>query len=661
MTTPTSVSQSNLAACEALYRLALLVLGDPHAAETATWQTLGSGAPGSGLNDLAPALLKSRVGRWRYKPSPQLLARSGLSAGHAEALLDALPSLTPTQRLALGLATLRSMPWAEALMIAGAGRRPPDPRPQLGTALGMLPTAEADLPVVCHRCIEAIKRDEEEMGPAARQHLAGCEQCQSVRAGWKKTNVLLREALPALFVAPPEVLRRFANPPSAPARRGRLRPLALLGAVILVVLFFILRGGREVGPALSDEPLTAGQVIDRTINRFNLRPASGPIVHEIVEIDLAPLPLPSGVRRPQALQTLRLTLERWYDYGPPARLRVELRQGDRPIYVIAMNGQGQIQTDARLPFLGETGTTIRSTVALSPELEAQYIPLLRQPLANGLLPGFLGASPPASILALQTARANPGGVLPLGSTSALDRPAWLLSVAGEDHDYLLTIDQETYAIVDIQEVRPGELQEGRHPWRTTLLEVLESAPSTTFQLSTGAWGERVTGPVQPLNWFIPAELEEVPTVALQPSRFSSLLPPLLPDPDVVPASLSTIIWDSLSESSGVVTIFWNEYGLIALVQTATPGIAPLGGWPHEEAGRRFAMEGTNSVRRSVLLVRVDTSSLLPGARTGQLLIQIHQPLATDEERESIARQIIRSLEPAGERRLQRFLHFGPNQ
>lgn len=466
----------------------------------------------------------------------------------------------------------------------------------------------------------------------------------------------------------------------------RLVLLTIVGAIIAAVL---LRGnsGERTAPAPeASEALTSAELVERILNRFRYPPQGAGILHEVVEFDG---PVLRSLRR--HLEPEPMTLERWYDYGPPARLRLELRQGDRLVYAVATNGSGQVQIDASRR--GVPGTGIRSkgslrvTATLSPDDEELLLPILRQPYANGGLFGafptlpppvmellyaadanpayadgtFLAAFfslPPPLLEALQAARTRPADVQPLGNTVALGRPAWLLGVEGRDRSYLLTVDQQTYTILDVQELQRGGQHDVLHRWRTTLLEVLETVPDERFQLGPSSWGYQHSGPLPPpWYWF------DQPTAALPPPTDET--PPfalMLPDPAILSDSLRTIVWSApprVSIDWFAVTTLWSEHGLAIITQLPRRGGLTPQRWIDEEGGQRFVLLPSPDRRADspALYAMVDAGTLPTGEPLTRLYIGVFLPLASPEEREETIRQIIGSLKPATAEDMQAYWLF----
>jgi hypothetical protein len=345
-------------------------------------------------------------------------------------------------------------------------------------------------------------------------------------------------------------------------------------------------------------------------------------------------------------------LERWYDYGSPPRLRLTLKHGDDLVYAVASNGQGQIQVELspRPPQSIYEDPPPRSTSTFSPAVEARLLPLLRQPyttleLMNPMFDPALGSYIlPTPLDLFKLIKDNQDALLPLGSTMALDRPAWLLSLPYAEREYLLSIDQETYALLDLQLLPEQSGGEPLHLWRATALEVLESVEDDRFTLGGASWGEQVDLP---------------PTLAVLNPRFSPQVeqsedfPVVLPDTIILSDSMRLL----MPTPDSLVSLIRDEFTVINISQLNDESVVYAGGeidWQQAGKLRYYIIEQrVSGSEYQPTYAIVDLEGLL-GPDRSSMVILLSQPFSAPDDHRILLRRLISSLEVADERRLRAY-------
>jgi DNA-directed RNA polymerase specialized sigma24 family protein len=484
---------------EQIYRLALLVAGDAASAAELVeraYRELPPQPPDPEVL-LIRALLSRRPirRRWRRgrRAGSEDTRRAALDQPGADALLDLLGRLPPVERLTVGLHYIRGAAPDEIAAILGG---PADPqalaeilarfRAEAARTLG-LAGADAERLVELDGALEG-RLDEEALRELRRAVLEQPE-LRAARDGMIEARDLLPRAIPALFAAlpPPALTERLLDlagehhRPAEPRHRHHwaraglaLGVLALAAAIILVPSLLARRT-----PVTMVAPPTPAELLDAAIHRFDRAPLDAGVLHEQY--------LVSVPGQPPRL------IERWYDYASPHRLLVRVIAEDesrRPLLEVGSDGHSLVQYRYAFP------TDLRSVDVHVSETEAQAIlPLLRSEPAAwffsrgpvdqvDISPQFLG-------------QARSADASFLGQTSFLGRQAFLLTydtdqppapfVSKASVQVVLTIDAQTYALLDIAVIESGAAESAAyHPIQAQQIELLAQVPDEQFQLrSTG--------------------------------------------------------------------------------------------------------------------------------------------------------------------------------
>lgn len=481
---------------ERLYRLALLLAGDPKLAAKLVAGAYSQLPDGLALEQAEPCLIAGlldmralRRARWRLQPADP--ARTTLDQPQLGALLRALGALPPAARLAVGLAYINgsSPDEIDALvgpdaLAEGSAAALAGFRIEAARAAGLVP-AEAS-----PDDLERLERwaggqlDEAEQLELRRDLIARAD-LRAVRDGLLAVRELLPRAIPPLVAAtpPPDLtaqLHSAGDQPASPgARPGARRARLLLAAGVLLIASLIVvlpawLGRLGQGASGATAISSPAELIEAALHRFDRAPLQAGVLHERYLIEHS---------------DRTLVIERWYDYASPNRLAVRvIEAGEQsPLLQISSDGRSlaQFRYGAAQSF-GQRPLDLR----LSEDEARAIVPLLRSQPSASLF--GRGGDQPGDIGPLFLAQARAAGATLLGQASVLGRQALLLSYQtdqppleqpGEQVRVVLTIDAQTYALLGVALAPAGEGESAaRRPVRGELVELLAEAPDAPFQL-----------------------------------------------------------------------------------------------------------------------------------------------------------------------------------
>ena len=641
---------------ERLYRLALLTTGDSGAAVNAVLAAFRGLKPEAAdpEADLVAALLSARPVRWRFRPATAALARAGLTATSAAALLRALARATPADRHSLGYELLLGMPLApssegieqaegNALLSRSALRV------DLAIALGEL-SADADR-VLAAQVAQFMGGA---LDPAQALLLRGAlladPTARALRDGLARTEASLRQALPALFavVPPPSLLERLEQPtPRAKlARRPRFQ---LVTAGVVLALVAALLGLPElwrIARPPADATSTVAPVIDaqalveRALTRMEAPLAAEGLTHE---------------RYVAELGTQRWQVERWLEAQPPYRLDLRVTaDNDQLLYAVGNDSSGRVQY--RVQREGE----LRSyDYTLSAEQLAAMLPILRQQPDSW---GFLRGSPSSYGLdRFYLAQARNSAPISLGTRSIIGRVAQLIAYrtvapfpnlpdgpqraappTSTPAQVILAIDPQSLALLEVTVTPEGEGQrEAARPWRAELIEQVAQAQAGLFALPS-ADTQQPSGPLISPRLLDITDSEAISLSELLPSLTQPIyLPSYLPEPT------SGVLLRNNDSSGGLTMLREGPQSLLGMfINTGQRGQAtpPPEAGPPEQVGDYFyypiALDNNEDLA-GVSFAAVAFAD--PNAIVAQIYLA-HQYLSR-EEREQQLRAIVAGLRP----------------
>lgn len=468
-----------------LYRLALLYSGNDASPFVATAFRHVSPDDPNPDHELISALAAQRPPlRWQLALQRDQLERAGLRSDEAEALIRLLGRRKPTERLALGMHWLLGSEPTTINGMLGSNRAPLDSaalvagfRREAAVALRRVP-ADADTTLLARLDAWLDGAADETEVTSLRALILDDRSVRALRDGLQGTRDLLARALPALVVAPPQLLidRLYAQNTPAPARpRRRIVPLLGLSALVLAVVAAIivvpslLRGGDTAATGTVE----AATLLDAAIARFDDPPLGSGILHQRTSIQ-------NGDNR--------FVIERWYDYASPNRVHTNLLDSNNTVVQsVSTNGRDLVQYRSR-----RGGSWPNLDITLSENEAAALVPVLRAlPAGPSLLfdnqaqvdlgPHYLG-------------QACEHNATFFGATTAHGRPAYLLSyttsstppgIAAANADgwrVVLTLDRQTASLLDVQVVAQGTNAVAVHPVQTEQFEVLTENDDSVFAL-----------------------------------------------------------------------------------------------------------------------------------------------------------------------------------
>lgn len=649
---------------EQLYRLALLVAGSAEGAATLlerAYRDLPDEAPDPEAA-LIRALLPRRGARrpWRWHATREDAARALLPQSSADGLLDALAAVTPAARLAIGLHYLCGMSIDEIADLIGDSPDLPAPGQTLGQfrvgaahALELVPDDADDAMLLdLDRAMDGLIPQEQSV--ALRRAVLDQPAVRALRDALIALRDLLPRAIPALFAATPPLAltSSLLEPPrqrralvAPPGRLTRAHAGLALGVLVLVAAIVLLPSllARRAGP-LTVAPRTVGALIDAAVNRFNQAPLSAGVLHEQYRV--------------QVDDRSAYLVERWYDYAAPHRLRLTIKaegKNDSPLMEISSDGRTVVQYRYGSDVLDFRERQVDAYVSQD---EAQaVIPILRsEPSATIFVRDvidFIDISPRY----LGQARSSNASFL--GQTSVLGRPAFLVTYhtnqplgrqrpqatpASRDVQVVLTIDAQTYGLLDIAILAGGEAEgTARHPLQTQQIEVVPSVASDLFTLPDTAGVIHQTGvqsahvPDIPNSRLIPLE------DALRNTAQPLLAPSQLPDTNMRALALA------LDDSSGgeVVLLYEGEFQSLLL---APGGVLDRDLPPSEEhSAGAFRYRILPPFRQQPGTLGAEVYR--PEAPNEHTMVMLVDEYATAAEREARLQGLIASLTPLTEQSL----------
>jgi hypothetical protein len=657
MTNPTEASPDRSALVyryhERLYRLALLTVGNADAAAVLlqkAYRTL----PATPIDDETPllrALLPSKPPRWRWSAHDGDLARSTLSRAQANALLHALARLAPAERLAIGLAYLSGSAPHEITIQLGPlpNDTPPSElitrfRAAAAHALGLVDEAAGEQELAqLDRWLDGQLPEEESIN--LRRAVLEQPAMRAMRDGIIAARDLLPRALPALFaVAPPRALtarllkivaqHERVIVPNLRARwaQGALA-LGVLAHTAAIILLPSL-AARTGGNAPTARTLDAAELIDNAIHRFDRAPLQSGVLHEQY--------LLARDNRTSYL------IERWYDYAAPNRLAISVRpagENTQPLMQVSSDGRSIVQFRN---FFDGPNSAQSLDVHVSASEARTVLPLLRgQPT-----PASFGRErgQPSDLGPLYLAQARAAAVSLLGTTTLLGRQAFLLTYhtdqppalsrrdSGQPSQVLLTIDAQTYALLDVALIAEGAAESSaQHPIQAQQLEVLADVPDERFSLPTSAAVGQHNGITSVRFPFIAGDQVISLEDAARRAPGTLLAPGELPDERMRGLAVAV---DNRRDGQNVILLYEGEFQNLIVLPDALSGDTSDVGQEHSAGNFRYQLvRGPNfGDGLAAVVYRPDT----PNERLTMIL---NDEYATSAEREATLQKLIASLTP----------------
>lgn len=647
-----------------LFRLALLMTGDARQA-VARVEHAYRALP-SVLIDPEAVLLRGLLpgrrtrARWQFSASPADAARAGLRHAQAQALLALLARRTPVERLIIGAHLLAGH--APHEIAAQLGEAAPEPgavlrqfRLEAAGVLGLVP-ADADPAQMANidRWLDAALADDDNR--AIRRAVLEDGAARALRDGLMAARQTLAQVLAVLFAAtPPEelterLLDMFEQPPHATPQRRHWAPLALGGAVLLLVLAIMFRpvARPQAQTAASQASLSPAETLDAALHRFDRAPLERGVLHERYLVQRADQP--------------SLVFERWYDYGTPQRLRMSVRDADSTTaqFAVSTDGRARVQYRMAEP---RTSNVPALDVQVSQQEAQAAMPLLRTLFAPTSI-FFSNERYRADVGWLYLAQARARGVTSLGQTMFLGRPALLLSyqtdhlptteapeAAAETWRVVLTVDQETYALLDVTALRAGAAEStALRPWRAEVFEIVDSVTDEQFRLPhTRQVAVRqvllsARAPWLPSAWF--TSFEEA-----QQTRMEQLLVPA----NLPSESMRGVVVAPEGRAEDAVLLYESEFQTLVVLSQPRPRNIALGPNAAQRAGDfRYRLVQGYSLSGAGVAAEV----YRPGVDNRMLLVLLVDAIATEDEREATVERVIASLTPVTEQNLAIFKrHF----
>ncbi len=648
---------------ERLYRLAVLVAGDTAIAATlvqSAYRKLPADIDSATDTEafLIRALLDRRLLRKsRWTLAPPDLTHTTLDHAEVTALFRALAALPPAARLAIGLEYINGSSPAEIDTLVGPALGEQDPADVLARfriaaarAIGLAP-ADADGPTLARLDRLGTGQLTEDEVLALRRDLIAQPELRDLRDGMIAVRELLPRAIPTLFaVLPPPALvdhlvklvqsDRPARLPQMTTRRAQallaFGVLALAAAIILLPSLLA-----PINTPTAVRAPTVPELLDNAIHRFDRAPLQHGVLHEQYQVQ--------GQGRAPYL------IERWYDYAAPNRLAISVSQVNRngpPIFQVGTDGQSLIQLRySRNRRYGEQPLDVQ----VSADEAQRLVPLLR-----GLPHSTAFARPNADLTdpgPLFLAQARAASAAYLGRTNMLGRSAFLLTYETDQLPaygsrtaerqsvrVLLTIDAETYTLLDVAVVAAGEAEStASHPVRAQQFEVLTEAPDTRFTLPRGRDVGKRTGMASVRFPFIDNNLLVSLDDAAERMPDQLFAPLTLPDEHM----RGLAVRNNRSDTDGdVMLIYEGEFQNVIVLPSIDPN-----------ANQNVGEEQVAGAFRYRLIAGSDVAGGLaamvyrPEAPTKPLGLILNDDFATLAERETTLRSMIESLTPINEQSL----------
>ncbi len=635
-----------------LYRLALLITGSPSAAAERLVAAFTSPAAQAADPELALALAllpasNTRLPRWSWWPDADLVARSELTSAQATALLNALAQATPLARLQLGLVLVLGLPATAVAQTSESSDEVVAPwqalRCTLAQVLGFVPQ-QADQA----QLLSIARFLSSDLDGAAvvqvRSLLLTDATARSLRDGLMRSDNLLQRALPALFATTlplslSERLIRLTEAPRPLSFHILRRPQLILAGVVALVVALILVLPELLHTQTTTPAATApagrdpAELVAAAIRRFDQAPLHLGVLNEVYTAEL---------------QGQRWTIERWYDYATPHRLKVVVApEGDtRPFYALATEGRSQVQYRWRY------GTWSNDIVGLDIQSTAEEIaaamPILRQqPDSMFFSREWVEHFDLSQFYLLQAYRSNPTS---LGTTTVAGREAWLLTYRSEQPfprlpptfqggqsapalapaRVILALDQQTYALLEVSVLVESAVESvAQKPWRVSRIGVAPVADNDSFTLTPVRGQQQRRGLASARLPELPVETLLSPSEALRRAQAPIYVPTYLPDQHMRGLML-------LNGDDSIALLYEGPFSLLFIIHGNGPALDAYMLGEEQRAGEfRYRVlrppEGTNDDQADTLVVGV----VPPGSTEPSLFIisqDMSVPVADQEER-----------------------------
>jgi DNA-directed RNA polymerase specialized sigma24 family protein len=648
---------------ERLYRLAVLVAGNIATAATlvqSAYRQLPADRDSAAETEafLIRALLSQRLLRKsRWTVAPPDLTYTTLGRAQVIALFRALAALPPAVRLAIGLTYINGSSPAEidALIGPALGEQTSAQvlshfRIVAARAVGLVPVDAGDSTLAgLDRMISGQLAEDEAL--ALRRDLIAQPALRDLRDGMIAVSELLPRAIPTLFAAPPppalvdDLLALIQIDRPAQLRRistRRAQALLAFGVLALAAAIILLPSllARSSTPSAARVP-SVPELLDDAIHRFDRAPLQQGVLHEQYRVE----------REGRAAYLI----ERWYDYAAPNRLAISVSQENRngpPIFQVGTNGQSLIQLRyGRNRGFGEQPLDVQ----VSADEAQRLVPLLR-----GLPHSSAFARPnavPTDPGPLFLAQARAANATYLGQTNMLDRSAFLLTyqtdqlpasgsrtAQGQSVRVVLTIDAQTYALLDVAVVGAGEAEStAGHPVRAQQFEVLAEAPDARFSLPSGPDVGKRTGMASVRFPFIDNNLLVSLDAAAEAMPDQLFAPLKLPDEHM----RGLAVRENRSSSAGdIMLIYEGEFQNMIVLPSFTPNASQNVGEEQTAGAYRYRLIAESEVAGGITAI-----VYRPEDSTKPLGLILNDDFATLEERETTLRSIIASLTPINDQSL----------
>lgn len=665
MTTPHGSVSDHRAAVyryhEQVFRLALLVVGDIDAAAALVERAYRHGDVVAG-DAIEAALLRallvpSRSRRaWRWRASDQVAARAALSDAEANQFIALLAALLPSERLVIGLAVVQGMQEGEIDALLGDALPTPAEQVLRGFRLAVLRTltrvdaaADPTLLIMLDRALEGTLDDERRVD--VRRLLLKQPEARVLRDALGYVRNVIARAIPALIAVPvPPMLLQHLLTPAPPRARWFARPRLTRAHGMLVLIVVVVVGMIVVGTSLQPRrdtttaarAMTAHDVIDAAIHRFDRAPLSEGIVHEQLRV---------GFRRGT------MVIERWYDYASPHRVRVAIRvegNNQEPLMEISSIGQGLVQYRYNGYAFRSTPLMIDATVS---EEEAQAVLSL---VRNEPVETFFGRAliESANVGSLFLAQARASASTLLGETVVLGRRALLVTYhtaeppidggqprgVARSSQVVLTFDAQTASLLDVAVFADSEAEStAQHPFQTQSFEVVPYLTDDHFLLPES---DNVVQQKGVLSAYMPASVG-VQLISLQEALHLTSRKLLALDQvlDMGMRGRALAIQQN-TDTRGVALLYEGEFRSILLYPSNQQDSSLLG--ELQQAGdMSYRILRTSQQQSGELGAEVYRTND-PDERTMVLLIDAY---ATSAEREATLQRIIASMTPITEQSL----------
>jgi hypothetical protein len=598
-----------------LFKLAHIALGDVDSAATLVAAVLLR-APASEERALQELVLLVPQGwlSWPTTAGPADELRLGLKREQTDRLLSLLGQAEPSTRIGLSLHLFDDVPRDELdslLGTRGAEAHVEQLIIHIGESLHLIPPPGTQ-PLCVQLEPELLDAHDPQVGRLVRRHTVGCNACRARADGIERTLHLLRNALDTFFRVPlPADIGQRMTLLQRQQRTQSKKPWVVVPLVLLLLVLAGRAWASAPDTAAAPPALSASEIVDRALHRWDRHTLRYGVLHERVTI---------------GMDDDARTLERWFDYSPPHRMRITVRQPNdvTPLFDLVTDGSQRLAYSMTRWGEIEQGFVENEQVG-------DWMPLLQQlPMVGGL-----GRSPVyqhgTDVLLL--ARAQRDGPILMGTTWWRDRPAFLvMSVSASSGRTLLTIDRETFALLEGRvnpRVTGTTTMPSRVVWRVELLEMINrpDVPGHTFRIVRSGEEQPLVNPRQ-------VGLRPGPLLNLDLAVASNPLPlpKLLPEPSTLaylrlPNRLSTSVTQVYEAPLSTLII---ESPLLPMPRLVRP-------LREEFAAGRY--EVVDHERENVTILDW-TLSQAPQERKR---VYLWHALASDEERDQLALRILNSM------------------